>query len=188
MTSKLTRLLENGLHTWASSKSCGQLQEAHDLSLEVSSQNTSPGVVRIAAPAVFLFEIDSDLPGIFWIILPISGTSFFLLFFFLDVHNPRTPFIQGLKAVDWYGSASMLGITIMLLLGLNFGGSAFAWKSPTVIGLIVSSSLMLLTFIFVEKRLAKCPLMPLRLFKDRSNVASLAFGFFHDFVGPPPYI
>lgn len=188
MTSELTRLLENGLYTWASSKSCGQLQETQDPFLEVFSRNTSPGVVRIAAPAVFLFEIDSDVPGIFWIILPISGTSFFLLFFFLDVHNPRTPFIQGLKAIDWYGSASMLGITVMLLLVLDLGGSAFAWKSPTVIGLIVSSSLMFLTSIIVEKKLAKYPLMPLGLFKDRSNVASLAFGFFHDFVGPPPYI
>ncbi|GAB7354589.1 hypothetical protein MBLNU459_g5033t2 [Dothideomycetes sp. NU459] len=118
---------------------------------------------------------------IFWINLPISGTSFLLLFFFLRIHNPRTPFILGLKAIDWYGSASMLGVMIMLLLGFDFGGTAFPWKSPTVICLIISSGLMFLFFIIIERTAAKYPLMPLGIFKDRSNVASLAVCFFHHF-------
>ncbi|KAF2158265.1 MFS general substrate transporter [Myriangium duriaei CBS 260.36] len=118
---------------------------------------------------------------IFWISLPISGTSFILLFFFLRVHNPRTPLRRGLTAVDWYGSAAMLGLMTMLLLGLDFGGTTFAWDSPTVVGLIVAGSLMMVVFIMVEKRLAKYPLMPLDIFSVRSNVACLAVGFFHEF-------
>lgn len=59
---------------------------------------------------------------IFWINLPVSGTAFVLLFVALDVHNPQTGFIEGIKAVDWAGCLSMLGFMVMLLLGLNMGG------------------------------------------------------------------
>ncbi|KAL3419069.1 efflux pump antibiotic resistance [Phlyctema vagabunda] len=106
---------------------------------------------------------------IFWINLPISGTAFLLLFIFLDVHNPRTPFLAGLQAIDWFGSLSMLGLMSMLLLGLDFGGATFPWDSPTVICLIVFGALMSLFFIFSEKRLAKYPLMPMGIFKEKSN-------------------
>jgi hypothetical protein len=47
------------------------------------------------------------------------------LLIFLDVHNPKTPVVAGLKAVDWFGSLSILGMTLMILLGLEFGGATF---------------------------------------------------------------
>ena len=48
---------------------------------------------------------------VYWINLPVSGTAFVLLFFFLDVHNPRTPFWDGIKAVDAEADlSSMSGI------------------------------------------------------------------------------
>lgn len=61
----------------------------------------------------------------FWVNLPIAGTTFLLLLIFLDVHNPRTGVLVGLKAVDWFGSLSILAMTLMLLLGLEFGGATF---------------------------------------------------------------
>ena len=119
---------------------------------------------------------------IFWITLPISGTAFVLLLLFLDVHNPKTQVLEGLKAIDWFGSLSILGFTLMLLLGLDFGGVAFPWSSPTVICLVVFGCVMSVFFIFSEKRLANYPLMPLSLFRKRSNVASLLVVFLHGFV------
>ena len=44
---------------------------------------------------------------------------------------------EGLKAVDWLGSLTIVGGTLMLLLGLEFGGVARPWDSATVICLIV---------------------------------------------------
>lgn len=58
-----------------------------------------------------------------WINLPCSGIDFFLLAFFLDVHDPKTPFKDGIKAIDWAGSLSILALTVMVLLGLDFGGN-----------------------------------------------------------------
>ena len=121
----------------------------------------------------------------FWINLPISGTTFILLILFLDVHNPRTTIKDGLKAVDWFGSVSILGLTVMLLLGLNFGGAILPWSSPTVICLVIFGSVMSVIFIISEKRLARYPLMPLSLFTKPSAAASLAVGFVHGFVGIP---
>jgi MFS family permease len=120
----------------------------------------------------------------FWINLPVSGVTFVLLFFFLDVHNPQTKIMDGIRAIDWFGSLSVLGLTLMLLLGLDFGGETFAWKSPQVICLIVFGSLCSLLFVYSEKKLAKYPLMPLDIFARLSNVATLAVAFAHGFVRP----
>ena len=87
--------------------------------------------------------------------------------------------MAGVKAIDWAGSLSILGLTLMLLLGLDFGGETFPWSSPKVICLIVFGSLCSLLFIYAEKRLAKYPLIPLKLFSERSNVAALLASFFH---------
>ncbi|EAU38742.1 conserved hypothetical protein [Aspergillus terreus NIH2624] len=119
---------------------------------------------------------------IFWINLPTSGVAFVLMFFFLDVHNPETSVLDGIKAVDWYGSLSILGLTIMLLLGLDFGGATFPWDSAKVICLIIFGCLMSLVFIFCEKRLAKYPLMPMGIFRGWSNIGCFLVGFTHGFA------
>ncbi|KAF7157309.1 hypothetical protein CNMCM5623_001432 [Aspergillus felis] len=118
----------------------------------------------------------------FWVNLPVCGLAFVLLLLFLDVHNPKTKMLDGVRAIDWFGSLSILGLTLMLLLGLDFGGETFPWDSPKVICLIVFGSLCSLLFIYSEKRLAKYPLMPMSLFAQTSNIATLAVTFAHGFV------
>ena len=108
----------------------------------------------------------------FWINLPVCGIAFVLLLLFLDVHNPYTKLGEGLMAVDWFGTLSILAVTLLLLLGLDFGGAIFPWNSPKVICLIVFGTLMIGFFLFSQKRLAKYPLMPLSMFKNWSNNAA----------------
>ncbi|KAI1392652.1 major facilitator superfamily domain-containing protein [Hypoxylon trugodes] len=118
----------------------------------------------------------------FWINLPSCGLSFVLLLLFLDVHNPRTKLRDGVKAIDWYGIISILAVTLLLLLGLDFGGAIFPWNSPKVICLIVFGAFMIGFFLFSEKRLAKYPLIPLGMFKNRSTNAAFLVGFAHSMV------
>ncbi|KAM0814826.1 putative MFS drug transporter [Seiridium cardinale] len=118
----------------------------------------------------------------FWINLPVCGIAFMLVFLFLDVHNPRTKLGEGLKAIDWFGSFSILGVTLLLLLGLDFGGAIFPWDSPKVICLLVFGALMIGFFLYSEKRLAKYPLMPLGVFKDWSNNAIFLVAFAQNMV------
>lgn len=118
----------------------------------------------------------------FWINLPVCGLSFALLLLFLDVHNPRTKLREGLIAVDWFGMVSILAVSLLLLLGLNFGGATFPWNSAQVICLIVFGALMIAFFLFSEKRLAKYPLMPLGVFKTLSNNAVILVALGHSMV------
>lgn len=119
---------------------------------------------------------------IFWINLPISGVAFIVLLIFLNVHNPKTPLKDGIRAVDWSGSIAIIGLSIMLLMGLNFGGVTFSWSSSQVICLIVFGGVMLPVFILCERYIAKMPLMPMRMFRNPTNVACFVVTFCHGAV------
>jgi MFS family permease len=118
----------------------------------------------------------------FWINLPICGITLGLVLLLLDVNNPRTKLVEGLKAVDWLGTVLILAVTILILVGLNFGGSAFPWNSPTVITLIVVGVATIGLFLFVEHRQAKYPLIPLGVFKSMTNNATFITVFSHGAV------
>jgi len=108
-----------------------------------------------------------------------------LLFFFLDVQHEKTSFKAGMKAMDWWGLFSFLAFTLMVLLGLDFGGVVFAWSSARVICLIVIGMCMLGAFIYSEAKLARYPLMPLKPFKDKESLAALAVTAFHGLAFMP---
>lgn len=116
-----------------------------------------------------------------WIV-PITGLTSVLLYFYLHLHNPKTPVVEGLKAIDWSGSALVGGATLMTLLGLEFGGVVHPWNSPIVICLIVFGIVVAVLFFVVERNFARYPIMPLRLFKRRSNIAAFAVCFCHGYV------
>lgn len=96
--------------------------------------------------------------------------------------QPKTKIWEGMKAIDWFATVTVLGVTLMTLMGLDFGGETFPWNSPKVICLVVFGVLMLGFFIFNEAKLARYPLIPLPLFRQRSNVAALGVCFVHGFV------
>ncbi|EFX02179.1 major facilitator superfamily transporter [Grosmannia clavigera kw1407] len=115
----------------------------------------------------------------FYINLPISGTAFFIILFTLHLPTPHTPLLAGLRSIDWLGSLLITGGTLMLLMGLQYGGNAYPWRSVTVICLIVFGVVTLVLFGLVEHRLAVYPLLPTHLFASRSNVAVLCVCLFH---------
>ncbi|KAL4962823.1 MDR family MFS transporter [Aspergillus stella-maris] len=127
-----------------------------------------------------------------WINLPCCAVTFGVLFWVLDIdtqnrnqgpsNGEKVSFRLGLKKVDWLGITLILGVTLMLLLGLNFGGTSFAWRSPTVICLIIFGAVMVPLFVVSEAKYTQHPIMPLRLFKKSQNVAALLVCFCHGFV------
>ncbi|KAL7811275.1 multidrug resistance protein fnx1 [Trichoderma aethiopicum] len=115
----------------------------------------------------------------FYINLPLGGIGLLILIFVLKLHNPRTPVKQGLAAIDWVGNALIIGGTLMLLFGLEFGGVQFPWKSATVICLIVFGFITIALFGLYENRVAKIPVMPTRLFRDRTSIAAYGLSIMH---------
>lgn len=118
----------------------------------------------------------------FYINLPCDGLALFIIFFFLDLKTPKTPLWEGLKAIDWLGSLLIVGGVLMFLFGLEYGGVTYPWASATVICLLIFGIFTIGLFVVNEWKFAKYPVMPLKLFKDRSNVAALCACFVHGFV------
>jgi hypothetical protein len=104
--------------------------------------------------------------------VPIGAVVFIVLLLFLKVPSPNTPVLAGLKVIDWTGSLLIVGSTLMVLLGLEFGDVTYPWSSATVICLIVFGAVTLGIFIFNEWKFALNPVIPLRLFVNRSSVAA----------------
>ncbi|KAI1113276.1 MFS general substrate transporter [Nemania sp. NC0429] len=118
----------------------------------------------------------------FWINLPVAGLAAVFVFFFLEVHRPRTPVIEGLLAMDWLGTLASVGATVMFLLGLGYGGVAYAWDSAVVVNLIVFGIVALVVFVLIEWKVAKYPITPLRLFRSTSNIAVFGIAYIHGAV------
>ena len=70
----------------------------------------------------------------------------------------------------------------MFLLGLVYGGVAFPWDSATVICLIIFGVVAFGVFLLIEWRFAKYPIIPLRIFKQPSNIAAIGIAFLHGFI------
>ncbi|RAL12092.1 MFS drug transporter, partial [Aspergillus homomorphus CBS 101889] len=120
----------------------------------------------------------------FWLNLPVCGAALTLLTLFLDVHNPRTSLSHGLKAIDWPGTACLLAVSLLLLLGLDLGGASYPWSSARIISLLAAGTFMAAVFLYTQHRLSKYPLLPLHLFQSNRTtlLAPLALGFAHSMV------
>jgi hypothetical protein len=111
--------------------------------------------------------------------VPVAGVAAIFVFFFLKVHTPRTPIVQGLLAMDWLGTLLLVCATIMFLLGLGYGGIAYPWDSAMVVCLIIFGVVTLGAFIVVEWKFAKYPIVPMRLFSSMSNVSVFGIAYLH---------
>lgn len=70
----------------------------------------------------------------------------------------------------------------MFLFGLQYGGATAPWDSAEVICLLVFGVVAFGIFAFWEVKYAIFPVMPMRLFGNPSNVATLAAVFLHGLV------
>jgi MFS family permease len=123
-----------------------------------------------------IFAEDLSWRWCFYINLPIVSFSIVLLYFTLHLHNPRTPFLAGMYRIDWLGTFTILAATILFLVGLQTGGTR-SWSEPMVIVLLVLGGLAYLLFPvtqWYEDTRGGSPIMPLRIFRDRSNLSALA--------------
>ncbi|CAG8960030.1 hypothetical protein HYFRA_00013218 [Hymenoscyphus fraxineus] len=115
----------------------------------------------------------------FWINLPISAVAAVIIIYLLDIKHEHTSFKDGVRALDWAGMFTFLGCSVLLLLGLDFGGKIFPWNSATVIALLAVGGILVFAFIYSEVKIAKYPLMPMDIFAKGVNVAILLLTLGH---------
>ncbi len=79
--------------------------------------------------------------------------------------------------IDYTGAALLSAGLSAGLLATVWGGAQYPWGSPEIVGLFVASVVLLVSFVFWERRVPE-PIMPLDLFRNRTFAASQVALFF----------
>ncbi|CDH61531.1 tetracycline efflux protein [Lichtheimia corymbifera JMRC:FSU:9682] len=114
----------------------------------------------------------------FYINLPIGGVAVVILVIFLHLPMEKQDLKTKLKRVDYAGNFLVLAAATLLLLAMNFGGQTFPWKSAAVIVPFILVGVLVALLVVVEVKYAREPLLPPRLFKNRSVVSVLISNVF----------
>ncbi|WP_239021656.1 MDR family MFS transporter [Nocardioides jishulii] len=129
-------------------------------------------VATVSGPLVGGLVVDTlGWRWCFWVSLPFAVAAWFLLQKTLKL-PPRA---RKDVTIDYVGSLLlMLGVSL-LLVWVSLAGNQFAWTSFTSYMLLVSSVAVLAFATWWEAKVAVDPVIPLRLFRDRTTtLATLA--------------
>ncbi|EXJ57807.1 uncharacterized protein A1O5_12365 [Cladophialophora psammophila CBS 110553] len=86
------------------------------------------------------------------------------------------------RTLDWIGTVAIIGVTVMILLSLDFGGVFSPWDSPKVLSLLICGFVLLTFLVFWKARGASNPLVLSHLLDCTSKVSPLMVSFTHGFV------
>ncbi|KAF4537715.1 Haloalkane dehalogenase [Lasiodiplodia theobromae] len=100
--------------------------------------------------------------------------------------GPRTPIVLAdLVRVDYVGAVLSVGGAVMLVYGLETGGSTYAWDSGVIVGVLVAAGVTILLFFGWEWKLGGRegktriePLFPFRLLRNPVIVLIFLSAFF----------
>lgn len=108
---------------------------------------------------------------VFYINLPIGVIALAVIAAVLHIPVRRTK-----HTIDYLGTFLIASVATCLVLVASLGGTTWPWGSAQIIGLAVLSVLLLVAFVYVERRAAE-PVLPLKLFRIRtfSLVAVISF-------------
>ncbi|KAF2091338.1 MFS general substrate transporter, partial [Saccharata proteae CBS 121410] len=103
----------------------------------------------------------------FLIQVPLVILSAILVYFTVKV-PVKEKNMSPIRRIDFLGSFTLVASLVLLLLGLNSGGNVVPWTHPLVLVSLPLSAAFLLAFIFIEDRVAKEPIIPVRLLLHRT--------------------
>jgi len=109
---------------------------------------------------------------VFWINLPIGIAAILISRRALRKLVLR----RSRREIDYGGAALLVAAVTALLLVTSWGGVQYAWLSAPILGLTLLGLLLLVVF-GVRERLAREPILPLRLFRNRIFTCSSLFSF-----------
>ncbi len=134
------------------------------------------GVVTVAGPMLGGFFVDHlSWRWAFYVNIP-------LVIVVLIVASSAMPNARAaVKPVIDYLGILLIGLAATgLTLVTSWGGTQYAWGSPTIIGMAIGSVVLLGAFVFVELRAAE-PMLPMRLFRNPvftvGGIMSFVVGF-----------
>ncbi|GGK98063.1 MFS transporter [Sphaerisporangium melleum] len=135
------------------------------------------GVSTVGGPLLGGFIVDAPLLGwrwTFYMCVPFAVAAFAVVQRML-----RYEYEARDARIDWWGAFAITGCASAVMVLLSFGGHEFAWNSGWTYALGGAAVLLLAFAVLVERHVAE-PILPPRLFRDRTFVlaggASLLVG------------
>ncbi|KAI1079390.1 major facilitator superfamily domain-containing protein [Whalleya microplaca] len=121
---------------------------------------------------------------VFWINLPIGGTSLLAMFLFLHVnYDKEMSFVQKMKRIDFIGNGILMAGTVAILYALTYAGTLFAWSSwHTLVPLLLGFLGLFLFVGFEVSGLPTEPVIPVRLFAHRTSIIVIINTFLNSTV------
>ncbi|KAJ2723689.1 hypothetical protein GGI07_002484 [Coemansia sp. Benny D115] len=111
--------------------------------------------------------------------LPIGVLALLLLGYALhDVPRPPGAATRKLRDFDYVGTVVWLGGSLMILLGLSWGGNEHPWRSVIIVCLFVFGFVAILLFALVEARWARWPIIPLGVLLRPQTLVAVVASFF----------
>ena len=129
-------------------------------------------VASVAGPLLGGFLVDNlSWRWVFYVNLPVGALAILIVATRLHL---KTPTVR--HRIDALGAALLsAGVTSLILL-TTWGGTEYAWGSPTIVGLGIAGVALLGAFVWWETRAAE-PILPLSLFRSRVFSVANAMGF-----------
>lgn len=116
--------------------------------------------------------------ALFWLLCPLAVCSGLVLYFLLPPQRiPPEALRDKLAKIDYLGILFSSAGTILLLIPVSGIGTQFPASSSTSIAMLTVGSALLLLFGLNEWKVAKLPMIPLRLFKKPALAAMMAQNF-----------
>lgn len=119
---------------------------------------------------------------IFYINIPVCVICIVGLLYALQLQNDTSSFFEKLAMLDWVGLGVFTCASTLFLVGLTSGGVSHPWSSAAVLVPLILGAILFLVFIYTQWRVSKNPMMPLRIFNDRSAIVGFVTSFLHGVV------
>src|SRR4051812_15386457 len=128
-------------------------------------------IATVSGPLIGGLIVDSPLGwrGTFFIGMPIAVAAFAVLQAKLHL-----PVIKREVHIDYLGATLIIGGVSLLLVWVTLGGAQFEWVSATSALMVFGGLAVIAAALYVEARVAVEPIIPLRLFKDRTTALATA--------------
>ncbi|KFX94247.1 hypothetical protein O988_06403 [Pseudogymnoascus sp. VKM F-3808] len=119
---------------------------------------------------------------IFWINIPLCVLALAGILYALQLHQDVSSLKSKLARIDYLGILVFIGASTFLLFGLTTGGVMNPWDSPTTLAPLGIGIAGLGVFVIVEWKFAYEPMIPLRIFHDRTANSGYIGAFIHGLV------
>jgi len=125
-----------------------------------------------------IFTDKLDWRWAFYINIPIGFIAVIVIAMYVNIPTPPGSMIEKFKKIDFLGTFLLVSSIVSLLLGLSWGGTKYSWSSAVIILLFVGFAIIMAIYLFVKWKIAKKPITPFQIFKNKNVTFSCLISFF----------